>query len=214
MSEPRSILEAQVNALEELVESSREERCRRLLEDAKRGVKETVRRAHRENRGRMRAAIDEQRKRMDETLAATRARLATRARQRQQQLDKEQLNLAWSRLGDVLFERWQDAACRRRWILSLVEEALAYLPGEPWKIEHPQDFDPAELSTMKEQVTEYCGGEPPDFAAVEDFRAGIRICAGGACVDGTLAGLFVDRNRIEAELLALLRDHDEQPPGP
>ena len=213
MSEPGSILKAQVNALEELVESSRKERCGQLLEDAKRGVKETVKRAHQENRARMRAAIEEQRKLMEETLAATRARLATRARQQQQQLDKEQLNAAWSRLRDALLERWQDAACRQRWILGLVEEALAYLPAEPWTIEHPRDFDPTELSSMNERITEHCGGEHPDFAIADDLQAGLRIRAGGACVDGTLPGLFVDRNRVEAELLALLRDHTGSDPG-
>jgi hypothetical protein len=213
MSEPGSILEAQVNALEELVESSREDHCRRLLEDAKRGVKETVKRAHQENRARMRTAIEEQRKLMEETLAATRARLATRARQQQQKLDKEQLDAAWSRLRDVLLERWQDSARRQRWILGLVEEALARLPAEPWTIEHPRDFDPAELSSMNKRIREHCGGEQADFATADDLRAGLRVRAGGACVDGTLSGLFIDRNRVEAELLALLRDHAGEAPG-
>jgi vacuolar-type H+-ATPase subunit E/Vma4 len=212
MSEPRSILDAQVNALEKLVETSRAERCRQLIEDAKRGATEILKRAHRENRARMRAAIEEQRKRMEDTLASTRARLATRARQQQQQVDKEHLASAWSRLSDVLLERWQDADCRRRWMMNLVEEALARLPGEPWRIEHPRDFDSAELSTVSERIAEHCGGEHADFVVVEDLRAGLRILAGGACVDGTLTGLFIDRNRIEAELLAFLRDHDEERP--
>jgi hypothetical protein len=214
MSEPRGVLQAQVNALEELVESTREEHCRRLMEDAKRGVQETVRRAHRENRARMRAAIEEQRKRMEETLAATRARLATRARQQQQRLDEEQLRLAWPPLGDALLERWRDPACRRRWILGLVDEALARLPREAWRIEHPRDFNPAELSAVNERIGEHCGGKSSDFAAIDNLRAGLRISAGGACVDGTSAGLLTDRNRIEAELLALLREHVGEPPRP
>ena len=214
MSDPGSVLDAQVEALEALVESTREERCQRLLEDAKRGVKETVKRAHRENRVRMRAAIDEQRKHMEEVFAATRARLATRARQQQQQSDKEQLSLAWARLGEVLLECWQDAGCRRRWILGLAEEALARLPGDPWRIEHPGDFDPTELSGMNERITQHCDGEAADFAIVEKLRAGLRIVAGGACVDGTLAGLLIDRNRVEAELLGFLRDYDEERPRP
>ena len=208
MSEPGSVLDAQVNALEELVESTRAERCRQLMEDAKRGARETVKRAHRENRARMRAAIEEQRKRMEETLASTRARLATRARQQRQQVDKEHLASAWSRLGENLLDRWQDANCRNRWILGLVEQALAHLPGEPWKVEHPRDFDPSELSSMNERITEHCGGEPADFAVAENIRAGLRIVVDGACVDGTLEGLLIDRNRIEAELLAALRDHE------
>ena len=115
MSEPGSVLNAQVSALEEVVHSSREARCRELLEEARRNAVDTVKRAHQENRARMRAAIEEQRKRMEETLAATRARIATRERQRRQQADKERLSLAWSRLEEVLHERWQDAESRRRW---------------------------------------------------------------------------------------------------
>ncbi len=207
MSEPGSVLDAQVTALEEVVESTREARCRQLLEEARRNAVDTVKRAHQENRVRMRAAIDEQRKRMEETLAATRARLATRERQRRQQADKERLTLAWSRLHEVLLERWQDAACRRRWIQHLLEAALARLPGDPWRIEHPERFDLNELSAMNESITEHCGGEPPDFVVDKSIRAGLRIVAGGACVDGTVEGLLTDRNRIEAELLSLLREN-------
>lgn len=209
MSEPGSVLDAQVSELEEIVEASREARCRELLEKARRNAVETVKRAHQENRARMRATIEEQRKRMEETLAATRARLATRERQRRQQADKERLSLAWSRLSEVLLERWQDSDCRRRWILGLVEEALAHLPGDPWRIEHPQDFVASELASMNESITEHCGGEPPDFAIRESIQAGLRIVAGGACLDGTVEGLLIERNRVEAELLALLRQNGQ-----
>lgn len=208
MNRPGSILDAQVNALEEVVETSREARCRQLLEDARRSVKETIKRAHQENRARMRAAIEEQRKRMEEALSATRARLATRARQRRQQADTERLTVAWSRLSEMLLERWQDSDCRRRWVLGLIEAALAHLPGDPWRIEHPRGFDPSELASMNESIAEHCGGEPPDFAIHESIHAGLRIVAGGACVDGSVEGLLIDRNRVEAELLAALRDHE------
>lgn len=205
MSEPGSVLDAQVSALEEVVASSRDERCRELLEDAQLRAEESVKQAHRDNRARMRAAIEEQRKTMEVTLAATRARLATRARQRKQQADRENLDHAWARLGDILLERWQDADSRRQWILGLVEAALAHLPGDPWRIEHPQGFDPAELASITQRIADHCDGEAADFVAGEDARAGLRIVAGGACVDGTVEGLLTDRDRVEAELLALLR---------
>ncbi len=209
MSEPGSVLDAQVTALEELVESTQQARCRKLLEDARRGAEETMKRAHRDNRARMRVAIEAQRKRMEETLAATRARLATRVRQHRQQADKAHLALAWSRLGKILLERWHDPNCRRLWILSLTEEALAHLPGDPWRIEHPQGFESAELSSMNERISEHCGGEPPGFVIVPSIRAGLRILADGVCVDGTAEGLLIDRARVEAELVAMLRDHHE-----
>lgn len=211
MNKPDSVLNAQVNALEEVVESTRETRCRKLLEDARRNAQETMKRAHQENRARMRAAIEEQRKRMEETLAATRARLATRERQRRQQADKERLTLAWSRLNESLLERWRDAESHQRWTKGLIQEALAHLPGDPWRIEHPRDFNPSELASFSESISEHCDGEPAEFVINESIRAGLRIVAGGACVDGTVEGLLTDRNRVEAELLALLRDRGERP---
>lgn len=211
MNKPASVLDAQVNALEEVVESTRETRCRKLLDDARRNAEQTLKRAHQENRARIRAAIEEQRKRMEETLAATRARLATRERQRRQQADKERLTSAWSRLNESLLERWRDAESRRRWTQGLIEEALAHLPGDPWRIEHPREFNPSQLASWRESITEHCGGEPADFVIDESIGAGLRIVAGGACVDGSVEGLLTDKNRVEAELLALLRDKNEQP---
>ncbi len=211
MNKPDSVLDAQVNALEEVVESTQESRCRKLLEDARRNAQETMKLAHQENRARMRAAIEEQRKRMEETLAATRARLATRERQRRQQADKKRLTLAWSRLNESLLERWRDAESRRRWTQGLIEEALSHLPGDPWRIEHPRDFNPSELASSRESITEHCGGEPADLVIDESIGAGLRIVAGGACVDGSVEGLLTDKNRVEAELLALLRDKGERP---
>lgn len=214
MSEPGSVLDAQVNALGEVVESSRDARCRELLDDARRGAEATVKRAHRDSRARMRATIEEQRIGMQESLAATRARLATRARQRRQELDREYLGRAWVRLGEVLHERWQDVDARRRWILGLVEVALARLPGEPWQIEHSRSFDPAELAGLGKRVAEHCGGEPPAFVVHESIEAGLRIVAGGARIDGTAEGLLTDKHRVEAELLAVLRaEHAEGPPA-
>ena len=206
MSDPGSILDAQVSALEQVVEASSEARCKELLEEARRNAAETVKRAHRENRARMRATIEEQRKRMEETLAATRARIATRERQRRQQADKERLRMAWSRLEEILLARWQDANYRGRWIQAVLDEALVRLPGDSWRIEHPAGFDPAELSSMIAQISNRCGGEAPTFGSHESVHAGLRIVAGGARVDGTVDGLLTDRGRVEAELLALLRE--------
>jgi len=46
-------------------------------------------------------------------------------------------------------------------------------------------------------------GKTPRLQAKADINAGLRICAGGTCMDATIDGLLHDRERIDAELLAL-----------
>lgn len=214
MNEPRSVVDAVVRALEEVVESSREARCQQLTEDARRRAQEIVKTAHRENRARMRTAIDQQRESMEEALATTRARLSTRARERLHHVDRDRLERARARLGEVLLERWQDTDSRQRWILGLIESALSYLPGGTWRIEHPGDFDLDDLAGVNERIALHCGGNPPDFAVRDSARVGLRIAVDGAVLDGTMEGLLADRTRIDAELLASLRldDGDEVTP--
>lgn len=214
MTPPGTVLDAQVDALERVVESHREARCREILEAARRRAAETLARAHRESRARVRAAIDDERHRMGETLAATRARLASRARERRQRRDRERLERAWPRLEEALAERWRDSEGRRRWVEALAEEALARLRRDRWRIEHPNEWDPAELGGALERVVRHCGGESPAFAGCPDIRAGLRFSAAGAYLDGTVPGLLADASRVEAELLAELGAVDEDEPAP
>lgn len=208
MIRPRSVLEAQISALEQVVEIRREARCRELLENARRGAESTLKQSRQENRSRVRAAIQRERKLLEENLAAARARIATLNRERHQKVDKTSLAHAWTELREALHERWQDPDHRRLWISSLIQDALARLPGEPWHIEHPPGWNSTELSSSSGEIAGHCNGKPPRFAGRDDVRAGIRIVAGGASFDGTEEGLLADTTRIEAELLAMLRNGD------
>ena len=205
MSQPRSVLEAQISALEQIVDSRREARCRELLESARRSAKSTLKQEHQESRLRVRAAIQQERKLLEEDLAATRARIVTLNRERHQKADKTRLAHAWTALREALHERWKNSDHRRRWISLLIRDALARLSGEPWQIEHPPDWNSTELSRFSSEIARHCAGKQPEFFSKEEVRAGMRVVAGGASLDGTTEGLLADSTRIEAELLAMLR---------
>ena len=49
-------------------------------------------------------------------------------------------------------------------------------------------------------------GSVPEFSGQTQIKAGLRICAGDACVDGTRCGLLRSRSRIEGIMLAKLND--------
>ena len=44
----------------------------------------------------------------------------------------------------------------------------------------------------------------PELRSAVGLQAGLRICSGGTCLDGTLPSLLDDRRAIGAQLLALL----------
>jgi len=48
----------------------------------------------------------------------------------------------------------------------------------------------------------FTGDSTVNVAAIDGLGAGLRIRAGDACLDATIAGLLVARERIAAELLA------------
>ncbi|MCO6413623.1 MAG: hypothetical protein J5I92_12870, partial [Thiogranum sp.] len=49
-------------------------------------------------------------------------------------------------------------------------------------------------------------GQAPSFSAHDGVTAGLRIRAGDACIDGSIAGLLRARGSIEAMMLAALND--------
>lgn len=50
----------------------------------------------------------------------------------------------------------------------------------------------------------------PHFEVKSTITAGLRICAGGACVDGSADGLLRERLAIEAVLLARINEHRDK----
>ena len=204
MSEPGAIVDAQLRHLLEVVKKNRDKRCAELLQQAAEQVGEILRQAHRDARLHMRQAVTEARDAVRQQLASADAQRQTEQRQRRQRADKALLLEAWPVLREALASRWRDAASRRCWVEDLLAQAAASLVDRHWLIEHPTDWPPADRAAVTVELTERFGHQPR-FSAQSDIAAGLRISAGGACVDGTLDGLLCERAAIEAALLSAMR---------
>lgn len=203
MSEAHSVLEAQVETLLALVERHRIERCSELLAQAQTRCHAILTEAYGEARARVHKAILTERRRGQDKLDTTRAQLETRARQQQHRTTLLLLQHGWELLGQAVLQRWKSAPQRQQWVRELLRQAQQRLPRCRWVIEHPPGWDLAECPGMQEQLHAHCGAVP-ELRANDQIDAGLRICAEGACLDGTLEGLLADRGAIEAQLLAQL----------
>lgn len=202
MNELVSVIDAQVEALLQLIKDYRERRCREILEHAQSEATTAVKHAHRDARARMHKAVEEERVRSQEKIVSTQAQLQTQRRQRQQQADAALLRQAWGALQGQLVTRWQDTHSRRIWVRALLRQARALLPAKKWQIEHPVGWHTQEALGPDSALDDRSERESPAFVEVPEISAGLRIRAGEACLDGTPAGLLASRAEVEAELLA------------
>lgn len=202
MSEPQTIIEAQVGELLELVENHRQDSCRHVLEQAQAQAATIVRQAHHDARARMHTAIEQERARAREKIASTRAHLQTRRRQRHQQADMLLLERGWEKLHEALMKRWQNVDQRHLWVQALVHQGWTLLPAKAWRIEHPPGWQPDEMLDLGSESSVHTQGQTPAFVEARDITVGLRIRVDKACLDGTLDGLLANRAAIEAHLLA------------
>ena len=194
-------LEAQMQQLLEVVARHRDEHCNELLGQARREASQVIRQAHAEARARMHESVQGIREKQRSRLAAAEAQLQTRRRRRREAADLWLLAAAWQPLREALQARWSQEKARRQWIDFLVQRACTLLIATDWQIEHPLDWPAQERAALEGRLDGQLG-RLPEFIPREQISAGLRICADGTCVDGTLEGLLRDQTRIESLLLA------------
>jgi F0F1-type ATP synthase membrane subunit b/b' len=195
---------AQTRHLLEVVRRRREEQCSRVLEQARNQSRQIIRNAYQEARNRTRQDILDLREQIRAQLASAQAREQTRQRHARQRVDRELVEATWQPLQDALLRRWLQPAVRREWIATLIRQASITLIDTHWNIEHPPDWPLQECNDLKAKLSNGIDCFP-NFEARPTIAAGLCICAGGACVDGTLEGLLHGRSHIEALLLAAIR---------
>jgi F0F1-type ATP synthase membrane subunit b/b' len=202
---PVSIVDAQVQRLLEIVNKYQQEQCDVLLEQANQQSQQIIRQAYRDARLRMHRDIQDSRQNMQQELSATRAKLHTMMMQQRHRADQEFLAQSWELLVKKLMQRWLKLQSRKLWVQNVIDTAIQVLPANEWKIVHPQDWSDTETSHIEDLVA---GNSPRRLAFVADtnMKAGIRISADGAVVDGSLEGMLTDRVRIESEVLAQCRE--------
>ena len=197
-----SVLDNKVRHLLDVLTQHRDEKCAAIRANAEAEARALLRTAWREARQRMHSENAETRRRVEQALASHEAQQQTRARQQRQADDGVLLVAARTALQASLLQRWQQPASRQQWCEALVNAAATTLDGKAWTVEHPADWPMSEHDELLQHITSVCG-KTPRLQAKADISAGLRICADGTCMDATIEGLLHDRERIDAELLAL-----------
>lgn len=200
-------LDERTRALLDLVGAHRAARCEELLSAARAKARVIRNEAYREARTRLREALARERERAAREIALTQAQFNTRARQHRQREANMLLRKGGNRLPDELARRWRDPPARARWAESILVHAAALLTeGGQWEVRHPPDWPVAERERAAQVLAPSLRGTvrfTPDPA----IRAGLRVHAGHNVVDGSLAGLLVDRTVIEARLLVHIEEN-------
>jgi hypothetical protein len=113
---------------------------------------------------------------------------------------RELLDRAWQALPAALQSRWLDQAAREHWCdaaCSSARRSLLHLDRLQVEV------DPQWLAHVGPLVRSRLEGPSNvEVTALDGLGAGLRIRAGDACIDATLAGLLAARERIASELLA------------
>ena len=190
-------------ALLELVETDRRQKCGAILAEAQGRGSVVLEQAHADARVRMRKAFEEERLRRDARVDAARANLQTRRRLADQQRAAALLAGGWMRLPEELLRRWRAPELRRRWIAAVLADARTALPATAWRIILAPDGTAEERDAIRAELAAAHGHECL-FDEDSRIRAGLRISANGNVVDGTLDGLLSDRAEIGSQLLHLL----------
>jgi hypothetical protein len=206
MSAPGNGFDSKVRHLLDVVTRNRDEKCEAIRASAEAEVKVLLRTAWREARERLHNDNVETRRGINDALASHEAQQQTRRRQQRQASDEVLLLAARDALRAALLQRWQQPAARLQWCETLVDAAAITLDAREWTVEHPADWPVSEHQALQGRIKSLCG-KTPRLQARTDIRAGLRICAAGTCMDATINGLLHDRERTDAELLALCAEH-------
>ncbi len=209
MSQADTDIDTRLQNLLDVVAQNRDERCQALLDEAAKQAQQLVKQAYREARERLHKKVQSTREDARQRLAAAEAQRQTRARLQRQNADRALLERAWEPLNEQLLAYWHESESRRQWIEHLIQQATRNLVETPWLIEHPADWPDEERTELLARLVK-ASGSVPEFIAKTEIRAGLRICAGDACVDGTRCGLLRSRSRIEGIMLAKLNECREQ----
>ena len=194
-----------VSQLLTVVEQARDERCAEIMERARLESAHTLKQAWQKARGRLHQEIMHARARFAHQVRLEQAGEEVRRRQARQQADRRLLDESAQLLRDALIARWRTPAARKLWIEAVIEQALERLRSTDWRIEHPGDWSAQEREALEQRLAEKLGATPV-FHSDTSLPAGIRVCAGSTVVDGGCDGLLRDRVRIEARLLAIVRE--------
>ncbi len=187
-----------------VVVESRETRCAEIRQQTRQKAAEIVHHAHARSRGRLhRHVVALKEKYRVRTTSAT-AHNMTLLRQQHQKENRAVLDMAWPRLQQAMIDLWQQQDARHDWIRAAINDAQNLLRKHHWEVEHPQDMSDADVEAMSKEIHAITG-KSPKLHARQAIKAGVRINFHGTVIDATIDGLLHQRERIEAELIARIK---------
>ncbi|MBT8087638.1 MAG: hypothetical protein KJO46_06355 [Gammaproteobacteria bacterium] len=205
MSSFESIISHQVETLTGVLREHTEKRRGEILSKARERADAVLRHSRHAARTRMHEAVTEERRRRESALLEARQRLDTEARRQVQRRYRDLLGEAWPGINRELAARWAEPEARAEWCELLLDEAGDALGGDGWIVEHPDSGTGAWSRDDKRRFEQALAARDMpavEFKADNGIDAGLRIRRGGACLDGTIAGLLSRRSAVEGRLIA------------
>jgi hypothetical protein len=197
-----TVLETQTENLLRRVAREQESRILAIRSAGEEQARTIVSRARQEARARLCQAVDEERRQIERATGERRAALDTAARRTEQAALRTLIEQAWLRLPQAVAALWQDGPSRAGWIEAACASAAQSLrPQSTYVVEFDADLAPDAGAAACERLLA-AGLATAEHRAIAGLGAGLRIRAGGAVIDATVAGLLASRERVEAELLA------------
>jgi hypothetical protein len=203
MSSPitQSALNSQAQALLQRVTEDRDRRCTVLRAATLTQAMQIVRSARAEARDSVHKSVIQERARMDFGLRQAAARADIEVRRREGRKSRELLEQMWTEIAASLESRWRNPALRRAWIDAAMSQAGALLSGRAWLIEVGSQCTEQEHGELAD-LARGRGAGTVEWSPHTAMAAGLRIRAGGVCVDATVPGLLRQRDAVEAAFLA------------
>jgi hypothetical protein len=204
------VLDLQVYSLLARLHEEQDCACRRLRAAASSQSAELVAEGRRRARRRVKEAVLEKRRRVEEHCQQVRVKLETRRREERFADLGKRLADGLAMLPAVLEARWADEALRGCWCRMVLEGAAASLRRGRWRLEVAPGLTAAEREQLASRAGALAGGDV-ELEEVDSLRAGLILLHEGVRFDGSVAGLLSDGMRVKAALLAELSAGESSP---
>lgn len=203
------VLDLQVYSLLARLNQDQDVACRKLRDAAAAQAAQLVAEAQSRARLRLKAAVLEKRRRVEEHCRKVRVKLETRRREEQFAELGKRLADGLAMLPGALAERWANEEARHAWCSMVLDGAASAMRPGAWRLEVAPGLSAAERTGLASRAAALAGDEV-DIEEIEALRAGLAVVHAGVRFDGTLAGLLADGTRVQAALLAELGTGDPE----
>jgi hypothetical protein len=197
------VVDLQVYSLLARLNQDQDVACRKLRDAAAAQAAQLAAEARSRARLRLKAAVLEKRRRVEEHCRKVRVKLETRRREEQFAELGKRLADGLAMLPGALAERWANEESRHGWCQMVLDGAASAMRRGAWRMEIAPGLSPAERTELASRAAALAGSEV-DMEEIEALQAGLAVVHDGVRFDGTIAGLLANGTRVQAALLAEL----------